>query len=108
VTTTTRDRFVSVFPLRLRVIDLEHRKSDERLLRVNLQRKLVLGLAGTCFVVWLFAAVHPLDRQAWMLENLLLILFVLVLSFGHGRLQLSTTSHFLFAAFIILHIVGAH
>jgi putative membrane protein len=75
---------------------------------VNLQRKLVLGLAGTCFVVWLFAAVHPLDRQAWMLENLLLIIFVIVLFFGHRRLELSITSYFVLAAFIILHIVGAH
>ena len=43
-----------------------------------------------------------------MLENLLLIVFVVVLFFGHRRLELSITSYFLLAAFIILHIVGAH
>jgi putative membrane protein len=39
---------------------------------------------------------------------LLLIIFVTVLFFGHRRLELSTTSYCLIAAFIILHIVGAH
>jgi putative membrane protein len=75
---------------------------------VNFQRRLVLSLAGTCFVVWLFAAVRPLDRQAWMLENLLLIIFVIVLLFAHRRMELSITSYLLLAAFIILHIIGAH
>jgi len=36
-----RDRFVSAFPFRLRVTDLEHSISDESFLRVNPQRKLV-------------------------------------------------------------------
>ena len=75
---------------------------------MNLQRKVLLGLAAACAVAWLIAAIHPLDRQAWMLENLLLIVLVIVLFFGHRRLELSITSYFLLAAFVILHIVGAH
>jgi putative membrane protein len=43
-----------------------------------------------------------------MLENLLLIIFVIVLFFGHRRLELSSASYFLLGAFVILHIVGAH
>jgi putative membrane protein len=70
--------------------------------------KIIGSLAAICAVVWIVAAIHPLDRQAWILENLLLIIFVIVLFFGHRRLELSTTSYFLLAAFIILHIVGAH
>ena len=38
----------------------------------------------------------------------MLIIFVIVLFLRHRRLELSTTSYFLLAAFIILHIVGAH
>src|SRR5213592_5195646 len=40
------------------------------------QNKFVSGLAALCAVVWVLAAIHPVDRQAWILENLLLVLFV--------------------------------
>jgi putative membrane protein len=75
---------------------------------VNFRRKVVLGLAATCAVSWVIAAIHPFDRQAWILENLLLIIFVAVLSFAGRRLELSTASYSLIAIFIFLHIVGAH
>jgi putative membrane protein len=75
---------------------------------LNQQKKFITGLAAICLVFWIIAAIHPLDRQAWILENLLLIIFVFVLLLWHRRLELSTTSYFLLAAFIILHIVGAH
>lgn len=75
---------------------------------MNLQRKFVPALAAACAVAWLIAAVNPLDRQAWMLENLLLIVLVIGLFLGHRRLQLSNASYFLLTAFVILHIVGAH
>lgn len=75
---------------------------------LNKQKKFITGLAAICSVLWIITAIHPLDRQAWIVENLLLTIFVIVLFFGHRRLELSTTSYFLLAAFIILHIVGAH
>ena len=56
----------------------------------------------------MMAAIRPLDRQAWLLENTLLVLFVALLAFARRRLQLSQASYFFLAAFIILHIVGAH
>ena len=43
---------------------------------VNFRRKLVPGLAVICAAAWFIAAIHPLDQQAWILENLLLIVFV--------------------------------
>ena len=103
-----RDRFVSAFPVRLRVTDLEHSTSDERFLRVNPQRKLVLGLVTGCAAAWFIAAVHPVDRQAWMLENLLLIVFGTILSLTYRGLTFSSTSHVFIALFVLLHIVGAH
>ena len=75
---------------------------------MNLQTKFVPALAAICAAAWLIAAIHPLDQQAWMLENLLLVAFVVVLFFGHRRLALSNTSYCLLAAFVLLHIVGAH
>jgi putative membrane protein len=103
-----RDRFVSAFPFRLRVTDLEHSTSDESFLRVNPQRKLVLGLVTGCAAAWFIAAVHPVDRQAWMLENVLLIVFGAILSLTYRGLKFSSTSHVFIALFVLLHIVGAH
>lgn len=95
VRTTTRVRFVR------RTVCGED-------LRVNLQTRVVPALTAACAVAWLVAAIRPLDQQAWILENLLLVVFVVVLFFGHRRLELSNMSYFLLAAFVMLHIVGAH
>jgi putative membrane protein len=54
------------------------------------------------------AAIRPVDRQAWILENILLLVFVGVLALTRRRLQLSNTSWVLIAAFVILHTIGAH
>ena len=75
---------------------------------MNLQTRFVPALTAACAVAWLIAAIHPLDQQAWILENLLLVVFVVVLFFGHRRFELSNMSYFLLAAFVMLHIVGAH
>src|SRR5437016_11359419 len=72
------------------------------------QNKFVSGLAALCAVVWVLAAIHPVDRQAWILENLLVVLFVATLAFAHRRLQLSNTSYIFIALFVILHTIGAH
>lgn len=75
---------------------------------MNRKRRAVLGLFAVCVVGWILAAIHPFDRQAWILENLLLIIFVAVLSLAGRRLSLSTASYFFIAIFVLLHIVGAH
>lgn len=103
-----RDRLVSVLSFALRVTDLEHSTSDESFLRVTPQRKLVLGLVTGCAAAWFIAAVHPVDRQAWILENLLLIVFGAILSLTYRGLKFSSTSHVFIALFVLIHIVGAH
>jgi putative membrane protein len=72
------------------------------------QKKLVLGLAVICAAVWVIAAIHPLDKEAWLLENILLVLFAATLAVTYRRLELSTGSYILLAAFVVFHIVGAH
>ena len=54
------------------------------------------------------AAINPLDRQAWLLENLLLVLFALILFLARERLHFSTSSHVFISLFILIHIIGAH
>src|SRR5207302_5808390 len=53
-------------------------------------------------------AIHPVDRQAWVLENILVVIFVAALAFTHRRLQLSNSSYLFIALFLLLHMVGAH
>ena len=65
-------------------------------------------MAAICAVFWTIAAIHPVDRQAWILENLLLVLFVFALSLTHQHLQLSNASYIFIALFVILHTIGAH
>ena len=59
-------------------------------------------------MVWIVAAIRPLDRPAWVLENILLVVFVGALALNWRRLQLSNTSWILLATFVILHTIGAH
>jgi putative membrane protein len=59
-------------------------------------------------IIWTALAVAPRDRAAWMLENLLVVLFVAVLVFTFSRFAFSNRSYFLIAVFLTLHAVGAH
>ena len=70
--------------------------------------KLIAGLVAVCAAVWIIAAIHPLDRQAWVLENILLVVFAGGLALTYRRLQFSNTSSVSLAAFVILHTIGAH
>jgi putative membrane protein len=75
---------------------------------VSQQNKFIGALAALCVVIWVLAAIHPVDRQAWVLENILLVLFVFGLSLTHQRLQLSNASYTFIALFVIVHTIGAH
>src|SRR5207248_4916242 len=83
----------------------EQRKSLTRFVKQN---RLVAAIVIACGVVWIVTAIHPLDRQAWVLENILVILFSIVLGLTHRRLQLSNAAWLFLALFLILHMIGAH
>ena len=65
-------------------------------------------LAFVLGVVWLWLAVDPVDRQTWLLENVLLVVFALALALGYRRFPLSRLSYSLLFVFLCLHSVGAH
>jgi putative membrane protein len=75
---------------------------------VNKQQKIVTALAAVCVVVWFVTAIHPLDQQAWVLENILVAIFALILGLTYRRLQFSTAAYVCIALFLILHMIGAH
>lgn len=72
------------------------------------QNKFIGIIAAICVAVWIVAAINPVDRQAWLLENVLLIIFAALLALSQGRLNLSSASFLCLGLFVLLHIIGAH
>ncbi|MCE9644025.1 DUF2238 domain-containing protein [Candidatus Parcubacteria bacterium] len=57
---------------------------------------------------WIWAAIEPLSRYGWLLENVLVLLAIpLVLLFGR-HFRLSSASYTLITLFLILHVLGSH
>ena len=67
-------------------------------------RRLVLAYAA----LWTLAAIAPVDRSDWLLDNLLVFAFVPALAFTYRRFRFSHGSYLLIFAFLALHAVGAH
>lgn len=65
-------------------------------------------LAGLYAVIWTVAAIDPLSRQDWLLENLLVALTLAIVVWGYWRHPLSDTSYVLITIFMATHAVGAH
>ena len=71
-------------------------------------RRYVLILAGLFLIEWVALAIAPLYRHDWLLENLLVVAFVLLLAVSYRRLPLSRVSYSLIFLFLCLHEVGSH
>ncbi len=59
-------------------------------------------------IVWIVTAIGPLYPRDWLLENLLVFAFAVILVGTYRRFGFSNLSYGLYAAFITLHLVGAH
>src|SRR5258706_7935830 len=66
---------------------------------------LLTVLLGIEFVV---LAIAPNDRKDWLLENVLVVLFVGAMFASYRKLTLSRISYFLIFLFLSLHLIGAH
>jgi putative membrane protein len=58
------------------------------------------------FSVWM--AIDPVDRQNWVLANVLPFLFVGLLAATHRKYPLSNISYVLITLFLTLHTIGVH
>ena len=58
--------------------------------------------------VWVWAAVNPLFPEDWLLENLLVFLFVPIIILSGRYVKLSDTSYTLITLFMIMHVIGSH
>ncbi len=65
---------------------------------------LILAFAG----LWAGLALAPVDREAWVLENLLVLALAAALLATRRRLVLSSAADLQIFAFLCLHAVGAH
>lgn len=77
-------------------------KADFR--RNRVLQGLVVWLCG----VWLAAAISPFDRFDWLLENVLVFVYAVVLVASYRRFPFSNASYILFTVFLTLHLVGSH
>ena len=68
-----------------------------------------LAVLGALFAVWwVVLAIDPVDRAAWLLENVVAMTGVVLLGVFHRKLLLSRVSYTLIFVFLCLHLVGAH
>ncbi len=67
-----------------------------------------LSLSGAFLIIWAALAIDPFDRWDWMLENILTVLFAILLAASFRTLPLSRTSYTLIFLFLALHSLGAH
>ena len=65
-------------------------------------------LALSFSVVWIWAAIEPLHYADWLLENILVGMFILLILFTTRIFQFSLFSYVLMTIFMILHIIGSH
>jgi len=70
--------------------------------------RLLQALVAWYLAVWVVAAVRPLDRSDWVLENLLVAAMVVVLVGTYRVFPLSDLSYVIITLFMTLHAVGAH
>lgn len=65
-------------------------------------------LFAAFFAVWLWAAINPLYREDWLLENYLVFLFVPIILITGRYFKLSNVSYTLITIFMMLHVIGSH
>ncbi len=59
-------------------------------------------------LLWSIAAIDPLHRNDWFLENLLPAIFVPLFVFTYRKFRFSNTSYILIFLFMACHVLGSH
>jgi putative membrane protein len=66
------------------------------------------GMVAWLLLLWVVTAIRPWYPRDWLLENLLVFAYALLLVFTYRRFAFSNLSYGLFTVFLSLHLVGAH
>jgi putative membrane protein len=72
------------------------------------ENRLQQVLLVSYLAVWSIMAIGPLHPDDWLLENLLVFIFVPTLIITYKRFPLSDLSYVLLTVFMMLHAVGSH
>ena len=72
------------------------------------ERHLLHALCAIYLVAWIVAAIDPVKRDDWLLENLIVFAFVGLLVATYRRLPPGDLSCVLLFFFLLLHAAGAH
>jgi len=76
---------------------------------IRLPYPIVVGVLGGLFAIeFAVLAIDPIDRETWLLENLLTVVFVAVLIGTYRSFRLSRISYALIYLFLALHEIGSH
>ena len=89
-------------PSRNKIRKVISKRSRERFGRYH------LALFALFLAVWVWAAIDPVYRDDWWLENLLVFAGVPFLAWLGQRVPFSRASWALVTLFMILHVVGSH
>jgi putative membrane protein len=68
----------------------------------------LLVLSLLFFLEWIVLAIAPNYRDDWMLENVLVVVFAILLAASYKRFPLSRVSYTLIFIFLFLHEIGSH
>jgi len=83
-------------------------EQNKRFHRFLPHHRYALRLAAVFLVIWSLLAISPSHRDDWALENLLVLVFGIVLVLTAKTLPLSRISYTLIFVFLCLHEIGAH
>src|SRR4051812_9799958 len=75
--------------------------------KINQKRHLI-GLSVLFVAVWVWAAIRPLYRHDWLLENILVFLGVPLIILSGIYFRFSKLSYTLITLFMMLHAIGSH
>ncbi len=74
-----------------------------------MKNKIIYLLLALSFILtWIWAAIEPLHHADWVLENILVGLFILLILFTTRIFKFSLFSYVLMTIFMILHVIGSH
>ncbi|MCA9364642.1 MAG: DUF2238 domain-containing protein [Candidatus Moranbacteria bacterium] len=65
-------------------------------------------LLAVFLCVWIWGAINPVSPEAWMLENILVVIAVPTIIILGKYFRFSNISYTCIVAFMILHMIGAH
>lgn len=70
--------------------------------------RVLQGLVVWLVSLWVITAINPLYPRDWLIENVLVFVYGVLLVFTYPRFKFSNVSYALFSLFLSLHLIGAH